>query len=785
MAKSKKTKRFDDAVQNFNQSSQPFPDQYDDEVFDALDPWQMADDDATIPIWEIVPDMTQPRHILPAMIRAEWDGNPRTYGDVLEAWEDEVLEATDGSFPTQDLLRGKVAISDYVIDESDAIVARFGNLVGLAANIRDIGLNHPIGVVKRGDFYRIVYGERRWTAFQLLRHYLNETTDQWRSIPAKIANVSDWELAKMQTAENNQHDPLNAIAKARNFAKLVITARQEAGETYDSWNALVVDCDRPYWAQVANGDIHRIPRGMGTQFEQVLNISTDTMRKYRMLLKLTDNHQINDAIWILGDLGDWAEAFMRDIGQYLDIDEIHEILSSTDAYTVPAGTVSLVEEMLRDAVSNAKKAAELAKKQADRDASLFKADSPAEEIPVEALTPDPSPTGRGEEWPAMRWVGKRVWAGNDKVEVLEAIKEQTVKIRFLDGPHAGNEIPFHITSLVDTSLDDESDGDNADTPSPGAAEELGDKNGVVIEIGQTVTTSTGHQGKVVNFKGKLVEVEIPDNYYAGGAHYPNTLVVQSPLNPPASQEEGVDEAYLDRFKSGMRVVLMRDQGEHKEGEYGKVIEMGGKKGVLFDGHKFMTVTAPGEKKHVLHACAIDPYSDKTDPEKGAYPGHGLNPKQLWGKRVLFDGKVAVVVTAGGIDEVVIQMGKERLTVHKDLLTVDEDSKDQPAVEVLGTSTDSKNAVPTQDDPADLVLPIHSDIRRAIGQVRYWATMFEFEESESLLGDLLKLKKDDDADALGEQFDEVYAHCEDICAAFLEHIHDEFTTIIEQVRDGAS
>lgn len=458
MSNKKQQKLNQATTANFHHPTEPFQN-YDASVFAA-----MADDtaDSTLPIMEIIPDHTQPRRIMSQEIRRDWDGTPQGYRKLIDTWESRVQKIAKGAFPI-DILIGKASALERKTD--DPLVLDFIELLGFAANIRDIGLNHPIGAVKRGDYHRLVFGERRWTAYQILNHYLGDTED-WGTIPAKILVASDWEIAKAQSAENNQNKRLNAIGRAREFAKLLMIARTDGGERYDSWNQLVNPggCDRAWYAQVSNGELHRIPRNLGPQFVQALNISEVTMRKYRGLLRLFDNHnlssKVNDAIWLLGDAGSWSENFMRDIEQYLSVEEVDEILNLTKGYTVPTGTVYATESALfkavkakKEAEEAARKAAELEQKQAEEAVTLATGQNTTSA--ETAATPGDSNGTLNTEstWPSHAWVGKPAYSGSVAVHVKTASMPGKVIVITEDG---NEEFEVKIDSLSERSESDTS-----------------------------------------------------------------------------------------------------------------------------------------------------------------------------------------------------------------------------------------------------------------------------------------------------------------------------------------
>src|SRR5687768_5386970 len=107
MAKGKKIQDVESKYEQEKEYTQPLSNQYGNDIFDALEPEQI--ERGLLTLLSIVPDVTQPRRILPIEVRGKWDGTPEGYDAVISAWEDEVLESTDGAFPTLDILAGKVS----------------------------------------------------------------------------------------------------------------------------------------------------------------------------------------------------------------------------------------------------------------------------------------------------------------------------------------------------------------------------------------------------------------------------------------------------------------------------------------------------------------------------------------------------------------------------------------------------------------------------------------------------------------------------------------------------
>lgn len=342
----------------------------EDAVFDALND-QVVNDDS-LNIMEIRADITQPRRIIPREIRGSWNGMPDGVPALLDRW---AHEAGVSASVVEKMLAGSQSV--HSVSGVDPVLDEFAKLIDLASQIFDVGLQQRIGVSSVGDGYQIIFGERRWMAFHALAHWVSE---EWHQIPAKVASVSPWELAKIQAAENFQRVELNAIEKARQFAKLLIVSRADTTDVpYDAWNTLVVEggCDRPYYAQVADGNIHPIPYGMGSQFEQALGISTGQMRNYRSILRPTGEYEVDNWFWDVADKYDWSEKFQREIVQHIGISWIHQ---ARDKHISDEWGIDAVGRSFREKIAQGKaikKSRSDAEKRHPGDASPEESNSPA------------------------------------------------------------------------------------------------------------------------------------------------------------------------------------------------------------------------------------------------------------------------------------------------------------------------------------------------------------------------------------------------------------------------
>lgn len=106
----------------------------------------------------------------------------------------------------------ELKITDVVRDE-DQPRKEFAKeaLEELASSIREHGVLQPIVVVKKGDKYQIVAGERRWRASQLAEK---------ETIPAIVRTLDAQNKLELSIIENAQREDLSPIELATAYAKL-------------------------------------------------------------------------------------------------------------------------------------------------------------------------------------------------------------------------------------------------------------------------------------------------------------------------------------------------------------------------------------------------------------------------------------------------------------------------------------------------------------------------------------------------------------------------------------
>lgn len=258
-----------------------------------------------IPIMEIHPNPEQPRRSMPAPIRAQWDGTPRQLDALFDVWiagvhsEREAageypafalearLEAQDGAEPPQ---------------TPGTLENALTRLILLAASIKRDGLTNPITVTNSGLHYLIETGENRWLAFHLLHKVYGEA---WEQIPAR--EVEQFDLWR-QATENNARNDLNAIAKARQFALLLMDLLAQDGHTFQPFSTFEQEQD--FYAQVADGDQFTIPYGKSGDVVNAMGLKNAVqLRQYRSLLRLPNE------LWTHADDNNLTEFAIREIAR--------------------------------------------------------------------------------------------------------------------------------------------------------------------------------------------------------------------------------------------------------------------------------------------------------------------------------------------------------------------------------------------------------------------------------------------------------------------------------------
>jgi hypothetical protein len=243
-------------------------------------------------------DIKQPRRVFPAEIRGDWQGSPQRVPEMLRQWH----EIVEGILDEKIIAANLVMVNGDTFDRHESeIVNDYFSLCALAGSVVHDKLTNPISVVSGvGGIYLIETGERRWLAHHLLLMYAH---NRYEKIAAQIVDKAD---VYRQANENSARASLNAISMARQLALLLMS--MHGVDQFDTYETLVLpgECDRKYYAQVANGKLWPVKRGQGARILSATGIKNAVMlNRYRDLLNLTDQQ------WNTGDDENWSEGALR------------------------------------------------------------------------------------------------------------------------------------------------------------------------------------------------------------------------------------------------------------------------------------------------------------------------------------------------------------------------------------------------------------------------------------------------------------------------------------------
>lgn len=108
----------------------------------------------------------------------------------------------------------------------------------LAESIKEHGIIQPLVVMKKGEVYIIVAGERRWRAAKFLG---------LKELPVVIMELSNQELLEVSLIENIQREDLNPIEEAIAYKRLLddfkIT-QEELGKKIGKSRTVITNCIR-------------------------------------------------------------------------------------------------------------------------------------------------------------------------------------------------------------------------------------------------------------------------------------------------------------------------------------------------------------------------------------------------------------------------------------------------------------------------------------------------------------------------------------------------------------
>ena len=98
------------------------------------------------------------------------------------------------------------------------------HLTELADSIKQYGIIEPIIVMKRGNFYEIIAGERRWRAARIAG---------LKEVPVIERDYSDQQVLEVALIENLQREDLNPIEEAKAYQMLIESYNLKQDEVAD------------------------------------------------------------------------------------------------------------------------------------------------------------------------------------------------------------------------------------------------------------------------------------------------------------------------------------------------------------------------------------------------------------------------------------------------------------------------------------------------------------------------------------------------------------------------
>lgn len=249
-----------------------------------------------VDIFSIAPDLQQPRRTMPFSIRANWNGMADGVAAMLGQWLEAVEQERGSPFDLSayltngDTERSEESSGPYTPGPVELSLLE---VVTLAASIRRDGLTNPITVAPSNKAGRFVLetGERRWLAYHLLWLWFDgsderpDEREDWSLIPAReVSGINVWR----QASENNARADLNAIARARQYAVLLMDLLPEDVVPLSKFKS-----DHAYYAQVKDA---RVPSGKGEELLAAMGVTNrSALTRCRRLLELPDE------IWQAGD----------------------------------------------------------------------------------------------------------------------------------------------------------------------------------------------------------------------------------------------------------------------------------------------------------------------------------------------------------------------------------------------------------------------------------------------------------------------------------------------------
>jgi hypothetical protein len=251
-----------------------------------------------LPLEALHPDPIQPRRTIPALLRPYWIGRPDTeaLAYLFNQWTREISDERQESYSLEAAVLDPETTSDDIGPREQALMP----IIALARRIRQEGFLHPINVGRRSGLTTIESGERRWLAAHLLHYAFPDEAERFATIPARdVETINVWR----QASENLASD-LNAIARARQLALLIMDLYTANGATFDPISTF--ETEQEFYGQVADGVRYPVP---GHQRDLLLNATglrtAVTIRQYRRLLRLPN------LVWVMADDLNWSESWIQ------------------------------------------------------------------------------------------------------------------------------------------------------------------------------------------------------------------------------------------------------------------------------------------------------------------------------------------------------------------------------------------------------------------------------------------------------------------------------------------
>lgn len=185
----------------------------------------------------IMPDLSQPRHLLPYDLRNVLREKEMTPAEVMRQL---VLRAEQGDLVALLVLGGR---NKGPADVDDKVVEDTG-LFALARSIQEVGLRQPLNVYRIDDpnhpnqaSYRVGEGERRFWAHHLL---VQQGHDEFNRVRCIVEPLPDNEevIHQRQEAENAARVDLPALARARSIQRIKERLNVEMGTRVPGENTI-------------------------------------------------------------------------------------------------------------------------------------------------------------------------------------------------------------------------------------------------------------------------------------------------------------------------------------------------------------------------------------------------------------------------------------------------------------------------------------------------------------------------------------------------------------------